>query len=70
VGEHESERERANRLAIVGSVFLAPAMTAVVFPITDVLFSVPWASLVTAIVAGAFALVWYGLPLWRELRRG
>jgi hypothetical protein len=41
-------------------------MTAVVFLITDILFTATWAAVTTAVVGGAFAWFWYGLPLLRE----
>jgi hypothetical protein len=54
---------RANRLAIAGMGFLAFAMSAVVFVITDLLFREPWAAVVAAVSAGTFAWVWYVVPL-------
>jgi hypothetical protein len=56
----------ANRLTIAGSGFLALAMIAVVLLITDLLFSLRWAILATALVAAAFAWFWYGLALLRR----
>jgi amino acid transporter len=57
---------RANRLAIIGLGFLAVAVSAVVFVITDVLFSNPWPAVVAAIVAGAFVWMWFVVPLmWK-----
>jgi hypothetical protein len=56
----------ANRLTIGGTLFVALAISAVVFLVTDVLFHVTWASLVTALNAGWFAWFWYGLPLTRR----
>ncbi len=54
---------RANRLTIVGSVFLAVAMTGAIWLITGYLFG----DLITAIAAGAvavlFVVVWYAVPL-------
>jgi hypothetical protein len=58
----------ANRLAIVGTVFLAVGMTASVFAITDFLFRAPLPALVTAVVALTMFGLWFALPLWRELR--
>ena len=59
----------ANKLTIVGLVFLALAMTGVVFLITDVLYG----STATAIAAGstllAFAVLWYGIPIARRMGR-
>jgi hypothetical protein len=57
----------SNRLAIAGTVFLALAMTSVVFLITDVLFGGMTLAIVTAIVAGLFGWFWFGLPLLRRL---
>jgi hypothetical protein len=67
-GDKEHILETANRLTIAGMVFLAAAMSLAVFLITDILFRAGWAALVTALVAGAFAWFWYGLPLMRRRR--
>ena len=63
--EHDKEHMlvTANRLTIAGSVFLAAAMVSVVLLITDLLFSLGWALLATALAAAAFAWFWYGLAL-------
>jgi hypothetical protein len=67
----EGDKERmltvANQLAIAGTAFLALAMTAVAFLITDVLFSGWWVALCTGLTAGGFAWFWYGLPLIRRI---
>jgi hypothetical protein len=62
----------SNALAIVGTVFLAIAVTLVLFVITDMLFGMPWSTLVAAAAAVVFAVFWYGLPLARRSgeRRG
>ena len=65
--DKEQLLQRSNRLAIAGLGFLAVAMSAVVFVITDVLFAEPWPAVVVALSAGAFAWMWYAVPL---LRRG
>jgi TRAP-type mannitol/chloroaromatic compound transport system permease small subunit len=58
----------SNWLAIAGTVFLALAVVAVVWLITDVLFA-GWAvAAVTAATAGLIAALWYALPLARRLR--
>ena len=57
----------SNRLAILGTVFLALAMTAVVFFITDFLYG-GVSSWVTAAAAGVFAWFWFGLPIMRAQR--
>jgi uncharacterized protein DUF6328 len=56
----------ANKMAIAGTLFLALAIVGVVFLITDLLYQVPLAALMTALVAGWFAWFWYGLPLLRR----
>jgi uncharacterized protein DUF6328 len=68
--EHDKEHMlvTANRLTIAGSVFLAGAMVSVVLLITDLLFSLGWALVTTAIAAVAFAWFWYGLALTRAAR--
>ncbi len=58
----------SNRLALVGTFFLAGAMCCVVFVITDVLFEVFWGPLMTALAAGVFGWLWFGMPLLRRLR--
>lgn len=57
----------SNRLAIIGTGFLALAMSCVVFFITDFLYS-GITVLATALAALLFAWLWYGLPLLRALR--
>jgi amino acid transporter len=58
----------SNRLALVGTIFLAVAMTSAVFLITDFIFNTGAAIAVTVVVAGVIGGVWYALPLSRELR--
>ena len=58
----------SNVLAIAGLFFLAVAIVCTVFLITDVLFG-GWPAIVaTAIAAVVFAILWYGIALYRELR--
>jgi Family of unknown function (DUF6328) len=68
-GDKEHMLATANRLAIAGTMFLALGMGAVVFLIADVLFSGWWAALTTALIGGAFAWFWYGMPLLRLAQR-
>ena len=56
----------SNRFAITGLVFLALAMTASVFVVTDFLFKGALTATVTAATAGLFAVVWFILPLVRR----
>jgi hypothetical protein len=58
----------ANRLSIAGTVFLALAVTASVFVVTDFLFDALSAGLITGLIAGLFCWFWYGLPLVRAAR--
>jgi len=69
--EHDKEHMlvTANRLTIAGSVFLALAMISVVLLITDLLFSLGWAIVATALVAFGFGWFWYGLALLRRAER-
>jgi cation transport ATPase len=56
----------ATRTAIAATVFIAAAMTASVYLITDVLFGEPATVIVSCLVALAFALFWYAFPLYRR----
>lgn len=67
-GDKEQMLKTANILAIVGTVFLALAIVCVVFLITDILFGGWVPALVTAISAGIFVGLWYGLPLYRHIK--
>ncbi len=58
----------ATRTAIAATVFIAAAMTASVYLITDVLFGEPATVIVASLVAAAFALFWYAFPLYRRLK--
>jgi hypothetical protein len=68
--EHDKERLLivANRQAIAGSVLLALAMSGATFLVTDVLFEVASAAIVTGFVAALFTWLWFGWPLLREAR--
>ena len=59
----EQRLETANRLAIAGTILLALAMTGVVFLIADVLYGVYSSAVISLALGGAFAWLWYGLPL-------
>ena len=54
----------SNRFAIIGTVFLALAMSGVVYFVTDFLYS-GIALWVLAWAAGMFAWLWFGVPLVR-----
>jgi Kef-type K+ transport system membrane component KefB len=68
--EHDKERLLivANRQAIAGTVLLAVAMSGATFLVTDVLFEVKSAAIVTGFVAALFTWLWFGWPLLREAR--
>jgi Family of unknown function (DUF6328) len=67
----EQEKERivltANRFTIVGMALLAAAMTGAILLITDLLYGSTTVTIVSAVVAVMFALLWYGVPLRRSL---
>ena len=58
----------SNALTIAGLALLAVSITCTVFVITDFLFHRAWAAAFTTIVALAFLLLWYGVPLAAALR--
>jgi Family of unknown function (DUF6328) len=68
--DHDKERLLvvSNRLTIAGLFFLAVSVTCVVFVISDFLYGLTAACPATAAIAIAFAVLWYGLPLRRELK--
>ena len=55
----------ANRLAIVGLVLLAIAMTGAILLITDLLYGSTLTAVVTVAVGIAFAALWYLIPVQR-----
>jgi len=57
----------SNILAIVGTAFLAVAMTLVVGLITDILFGTLVVTICTALLGGLFTGLWFILPLGRRL---
>jgi hypothetical protein len=57
----------ANRVAIAGLAFLALAMCGAAFLIADVLFGTSGAAATLAAVAALLGLLWFVLPLRREL---
>jgi hypothetical protein len=58
-----------NQLAIVGLTFLAVAMTGAILLVTDVLFGGTASAISTGVVALAFAVLWYAIPLERLRHR-
>jgi hypothetical protein len=70
--EHDKEQvlKLSNKLTIFGTLFLALAIAAVVFVITDVLYGTPVSIVVAALVAVLMLAVWYVTPLVRRARTG
>ncbi len=66
-GDKERMLKTSNVLALIGTVFLALSIVCVVFLITDLLFGGLLPALVTAVAAGLFVGLWYGLPLYRHI---
>ena len=66
----QGDKERlliiSNGLAIAGLAFLAMAMCAVVFTITDYVVGGPFAIWSTALMGLTFAVLWYAIPLYRR----
>jgi uncharacterized membrane protein len=56
----------SNRVAIAGLVFLAAAVSLVVFVVSDVLFDARGAGIATGIAACALIVFWFAVPLRRE----
>lgn len=63
-GVREQRLQLGNLLAILGLAFLVPAMVGVVFVITDLMFGLTAAVIVTALMALAFVLLWFVFPLF------
>ena len=62
-GVREQRLQMGNTLAILGLVFLVPAMVGVVYVITDLIFGLTTALIVTVVMALSFLLLWFVLPL-------
>ena len=62
-GLREQRLVLGNRLTIAGLIFLLPAIVGVVFVITDFIFGLSAAVMVTGLLALFFALLWFVLPL-------
>jgi hypothetical protein len=58
----------SNRLAIAGTVFLASAIIAVVYLVTNLIFGLAATLAATLLATILFGWLWYGLPLVRRLR--
>jgi hypothetical protein len=62
-GVREQRLKMGNLLAILGLVFIVLAMVGVVFVITDLIFGLTAALVVTVAMALFFSLLWFVLPL-------
>lgn len=62
-GAREQRLRIGNVLTIAGLIFLVPAMIGVVFVITDLLFGLTAAMIVTLLLAAFFIGLWFVLPL-------
>lgn len=62
-GVREQRLKMGNLLAILGLVFLVPAMIGVVFVITDLIFGMTAAAIVTVGMALLFLALWFVLPI-------
>jgi hypothetical protein len=62
-GVREQRLQMGNTLAILGLAFLVPAMVGVVYVITDLIFGLTTALIVTVVMALSFLLLWFVLPL-------
>jgi predicted neutral ceramidase superfamily lipid hydrolase len=65
-GDKEQILQVSNRLTIVGTLFLAAAITSVVFLISDVLYNGALPVIATVVIGALIAAVWYALPLLRQ----
>jgi hypothetical protein len=69
------QHEKANiirigtREFICGLIALAVAMNGAVLLVTDVLFQAPTVIVTIVVVASLFAWLWFGLGLWRRMRK-
>lgn len=68
--DKEALLNMATRTAITATVFIAAAMTAAVYLVTDYVWGEPLTAIVSAVIAAAFTLFWYAFPLYRTLRHG
>ena len=62
-GVREQRLKLGNVLALLGLAILVPAMVGVVFVITDLMFGLTAALVVTLLMALCFVLLWFLLPL-------
>ena len=68
-GDKEHLLKIGNRCAVAGLAVLAAAMSTVLYLIVEVVLSGGWGAVAAAVAAGAFAWVWFAVPLLRKARR-
>jgi Family of unknown function (DUF6328) len=61
--QHERRLRIGNILSITALIFLVPGMTGTFFVVTDLLFGLPIALVVTVVLSAAFISLWFILPL-------
>jgi cation transport ATPase len=66
--DKEALLRMSTRAAIAATVFIAAAMTASVYLITDVLFGEPATVIVGSTLVAAFVTFWYAFPLYRRFK--
>jgi len=69
-GVREQRLKLGNTLTIVGLIFLVPAMVGAVFVVSDFIFGLGAAVVVTLLLTFFFALLWFALPLRYRGRDG
>ena len=69
-GVRERRLELGNSLTIAGLIFLVPAMVGAVFVVSDFIFGLGAAVVVTLLLAFLFVLLWFALPLRYRGRDG
>jgi Family of unknown function (DUF6328) len=62
-GVREQRLKIGNALTILGLAFLVPAMVGVMYVITDLIFGLTAASIVTVVMVLLFVSLWFILPL-------
>jgi hypothetical protein len=69
-GAKEELLQRANRLAIIGMLFLAVAIGSAVFLVTDFVYQNTSAAVVTGVIAVTILWLWFAQPLIQRGRQG
>ena len=69
--QHEKEHiiRMGTRQFVIGLVALAVAMNGAVLLVTDVLFKATTVIIVAVCVGALFVWLWFGIGLWRRMRR-